>query len=270
MSTNLKVYCINLEEEKEKKQRISDLIRKEGFEKDTLFFNAIHYSEINEQFLKENDLKVFVEWFLEGTNLEFYARDIKSGEIGCGASHYFCWKNFAESGAKYGLFFEDDNYWEEQGTVKKVVKDFISFNKDYGADLFYLSRIIPHIDNCSGLKTVEEANEEVVTRDVDYNYVIPTYSYNLNAYVLSREGVKKVLEQKPNHSIMTPDEIIPAMYFKDMHKRHPNIAKRFKPTLKALALDGPVLDGRFVGVCTQAGGEGMTSSTVDSSKEYKG
>ena len=164
----------------------------------------------------------------------------------------------------------NDNYWEEQGIVKKVVKDFISFNKDYGADLFYLSRIIPHIHNCSGLKTVEEANEQVVTRDADYNYVIPTYSYNLNAYILSREGVRKVLEQKPNHSIMTPDEIIPAMYFKDMHKRHPNIAKRFKPTLKPLALDGPILDGRFVGVCTQSAGEGMTSSTVDSSEEYKG
>jgi len=105
---------------------------------------------------------------------------------------------------------------------------------------------------------------------MDYNYVIPTYSYNLNAYVFSREGIAKVLEQKPNHSIMTPDEIIPAMYFKDMHKRHPNIAKRFKPNLKALALDGPILDGRFVGVCTQMYDGEMTPSTVDRSDEYVG
>lgn len=266
---NLKVYCINLKEEILKKERITKLLKEEGLSDITLMFDGIHYSEIDEDFLKSNDLKIFDEWTIEDCGIHHYERKIRSGEIGCGTSHYFCWKAFFESGARYGLFFEDDCYWEETGTIKKTVEEFMSFNKDYKADLFYLSRIIPEIDNDQGVISTEDAKEEVVKRDADYNYVIPTYSYNLNAYVLSREGVAKILDQKPNHSIMTPDEIIPAMYFKDMNKRHPKIAKRFNPTLKALALGGPTLDGRFVGVCVQRGGEGMTSSTVDESEVYE-
>lgn len=266
---NLKVYCINLKEEILKKERITKLLKEEGLSDITLMFDGIHYSEIDEDFLKSNDLKIFDEWTIEDCGIHHYERKIRSGEIGCGTSHYFCWKAFFESGARYGLFFEDDCYWEETGTIKKTVEEFMSFNKDYKADLFYLSRIIPEIDNDQGVISTEDAKEEIVKRDADYNYVIPTYSYNLNAYVLSREGVAKILDQKPNHSIMTPDEIIPAMYFKDMNKRHPKIAKRFNPTLKALALGGPTLDGRFVGVCVQRGGEGMTSSTVDESEVYE-
>ena len=266
----LKVYCINLKEETLKKERITKLLKEEGLSDITLMFDGIHYSEIDEDFLKSNDLKIFDEWTIEDCGIRHYERNIRSGEIGCGTSHYFCWKAFFESGARYGLFFEDDCYWEETGIIKKTVEEFMSFNKDYKADLFYLSRIIPEMDNDEGTVSPEDAKEEKVTKDTDYNYVIPTYSYNLNAYVLSREGAAKILDQKPNHSIMTPDEIIPAMYFKDMHERHPNIAKRFKPNLRALALDGPVLDGRVVGICSQMHEEGMTPSTVDRSDEYVG
>jgi collagen beta-1,O-galactosyltransferase len=266
----LKVYCINLKEETQKRERIVRLLKEEGLSGIASIFDGIHYNEINEDFLRDNDLKVFDEWVIKDCGVFHYERGIRSGEIGCGVSHYFCWKAFFESGAKYGLFLEDDSYWEETGIIKKAVDDFMSFNKEYKADLFYLSRIIPELDNAEGTLSQKDANEEIVTKDMDYNYVIPTYSYNLNAYVFSREGIAKVLEQKPNHSIMTPDEIIPAMYFKDMHKRHPNIAKRFKPNLKALALDGPILDGRFVGVCTQMYDGEMTPSTVDRSDEYVG
>ncbi len=269
MSTNLKVYCINLKEETLKRERIINLLKEEDLYSNSSIFNGIHYDEINEEFLEENNLKVFDKWYIEDSKVFHYDRNIKSGEIGCGASHYFCWKDFYESGEKYALFLEDDCFWKETGIVKKTIEEFIRFNKDYKADLFYLSRIIPELDNGSGTLLPEDIEEEVVTRDLDYNYVVPTYSYNLNAYVMSRQGIKKVLDQNPNHSIMTPDEIIPAMYFKDMHERHPEIAKRFKPTLKALALDGPILDGRFVGICVQRGGEGMRSSAVDESEEYE-
>jgi len=266
----LRVYWINLKEEALKRERMTRLLEEEGLSDISSLFDGIHYNEINKKFLEENDLKVFDEWVIKDCGVFHYERGVRSGEIGCGASHYFCWKAFFESGAKYGLFFEDDSYWEETGIIKKAVDDFMSFNKEYKADLFYLSRIIPQLDNAEGTLSPEDAKEEIVTRDMDYNYVIPTYSYNLNAYVLSRRGVKKILEQKPNRSIMTPDEIIPAMYFKNMHKRHPNIAKRFKPNLKALALDGPVLDGRFIGVCAQEHHGEMTPSTVDRSEEYVG
>jgi GR25 family glycosyltransferase involved in LPS biosynthesis len=281
----LKVYCINLKEETLKRERITELLKEEGLSGEVLMFDGVHYSEINEDFLRNNDLKIFDEWMIEDCGIRHYERNVRSGEIGCCVSHYFCWKAFLESGARYGLFFEDDCYWEETGIIKKTVEEFMSFNKDYKADLFYLSRIIPEMDNDEGTVSPEDAKEEAVTgdvgdqgakgqkgqeRDTDYNYVIPTYSYNLNAYVLSREGAAKILDQKPNHSIMTPDEIIPAMYFKDMHERHPNIARRFKPNLKALALNGPVLDGRFVGVCSQMHEGEMTPSTVDRSDEYVG
>ena len=57
----LKVYCINLKEETLKKERITKLLKEEGLSDIALMFDGVHYSEINEDFLKSNDLKIFDE-----------------------------------------------------------------------------------------------------------------------------------------------------------------------------------------------------------------
>ena len=65
MSDNYRIYCINLEKEKLRKKRLTDLLSKEGLIDKSFFFKAISKEDIDEDFMRSNRFEVFPDLYYE-------------------------------------------------------------------------------------------------------------------------------------------------------------------------------------------------------------
>ena len=111
--------------------------------------------------------------------------------IGCAMAHIKVWKLFVESGAKYGIVFEDDvifedNFREELDKgIKNTPNDF---------DILYLGCF--GCQNNINFNTLQFANQGIININAKFrnNYVNKPFSaLATHAYVVSRKGVKKLL-----------------------------------------------------------------------------
>jgi len=117
--------------------------------------------------------------------------------IGIAMAHIKSWKLFLESGEEYGIIFEDDvvfedNFKEELDLgVKNTPKDF---------DVLYLGCF--GCQNNINFHTILFANTGLVNINAGYvnKYVNkPIISLATHAYILSRKGVKKLLNHIENN-----------------------------------------------------------------------
>ena len=111
--------------------------------------------------------------------------------IGCAMAHVKVWKLFLESGAKYGIVFEDDvvfedNFREELDIgIKNTPDDF---------DILYLGCF--GCQNNINFNTLQFANQGIIDVNAKFrnNYVNkPFIALATHAYVVSRKGAKKLL-----------------------------------------------------------------------------
>jgi len=143
------------------------------------------------------DLKRYPNWKLEDTNNGWWDRDVTQGEVGGICSHMNFWSHFYLSDLDVALFLEEDFIPE----FESVRWDLFQELEDYDWDLIYLGR---HL----------QAGYEDIDLGLNY-FVKPGYSYQSHAYLLSKSGVKKLVEHylpilKAN--LIVSDEFLPATY----------------------------------------------------------
>lgn len=124
------------------------------------------------------------------------------GAIGCFLSHIKVWKRFIEDKDNNDdniLVLEDDVIFEENFNekLKLVLKDLKDL-KDTN-DILYLGYIGGNVINLIGSLLGINREEKIVTK----NIIIPKTSLALHAYIISRKGINKILnnleKNKLNH-----------------------------------------------------------------------
>jgi GR25 family glycosyltransferase involved in LPS biosynthesis len=130
-------------------------------------------------------------WKLENSDNSWWNRDMKPGEIGCALSHLSIWKHAYSLNYKKIIILEEDFK-----PIKQIDPNLINELDQNDWDFCYLGR-----------NKIKEDQSEVSN-----NLVIPGYSYNLHAYMLSDSGIKNLLQFSFENKIMPVDEFIPATF----------------------------------------------------------
>tara|TARA_B110000503_G_scaffold134557_1_gene213769 strand:+ start:769 stop:2148 length:1380 start_codon:yes stop_codon:yes gene_type:complete len=130
-------------------------------------------------------------WNIEHIN-NFYNRDVTPGEMGCTLSHYQCIEASYSSGYNNILILEEDFVPLGKFPTLEMFK-----NIPEDASLIYLDR--------NGLwgEDKEERINKYVTK--------VGYSYNNHAYIVTRKGMKEVLDSNILNNIIPLDEFFPAI-----------------------------------------------------------
>ena len=258
---NFRIYCVNLEKEVVRRKRVEKLLKNDNLEEKTIFFKAICKDDIDESFMKENGFGTFPDLFNPEIDRPWYKRGVNIGEIGCAASHYFCWLDFYNSNFDYAVFMEDDNFWEDKGRLKSEIEEFINFHKkDPSVDMLYFGRTRP--DHASEKHCNEQNYSE--------KYLLADYSYNTHCYILTKRGVEKIMGQNPMRKAMPLDEMLSSMFMDD--HPHKKINEAFESCLKVVAIKNDKKDEddhKHLGFCFQTMDDGMSLTDISESEVYE-
>lgn len=179
------VYIVTMDSQNEEKVRkITDEYLSFGLVVPFTIYDAVDGRNPKVDF----DWQLFQGWKMRSDN-KYWNREITAGEIGCALSHLSIWKEAFKKGYNKILILEEDfkvlREWNESD---------IQTDEEWG--LFYLGR-----------NRVGEDQEQITD-----TIVRPGYSYCTHAYMLSRMGIQRLLEQNFEKTIMPVDEFLPATY----------------------------------------------------------
>jgi len=130
-------------------------------------------------------------WWKIDSDFKFYNRDVTPGELGCALSHFNIIKQAYKDNFENVLILEEDfnplRSFPDTSFFESLPKDF---------DLLYIGRNAINPDKETSVGT---------------NFIKVDYSYNNHAYVVSRAGMKKIIESDFLTNIIPWDEFIPAL-----------------------------------------------------------
>ena len=129
-------------------------------------------------------------WKLNNNTNHFYNRDITPGEAGCMLSHYQCIKSAYDDGFETILILEEDFIPTSNFPTKEELD-----NVPDDWSILYLDR------------NALWENELVVNKDV----IQTGYTYNTHAYLVSRKGMKEILDSPILDNIIASDEFLSAI-----------------------------------------------------------
>ena len=148
---------------------------------------------------------------------KFYNRDIKPGEIGCMLSHYNCIYGGYRDGYNNVLILEEDFYslgkFPQQKELDNIPKD---------ASIIYLDRS----------QVWDDSKEERINRDITKT----GYTYNTHAYIITRKGMKEIIESDILNNIISSDEFFSAI--NGTSDRTDAVSIFHNPEFKAYSLNG--------------------------------
>lgn len=163
--------------------------------------------------------------FYEGWNMnqggnDWWNRSVTLGEAGLMLTKINIWEDAYAKGFGNILILEDDF-----DPIERI--DWSIFNdlEGYDFDLIYLSRILQDIH-----QGVEDARVGL------RNFVKPGFSYQTHAYILSRNGIRKLVETNVEvlkQNLIPADEFLPATCA--WHPRQ-DLRTMFNQNMQALAL----------------------------------
>jgi len=131
---------------------------------------------------------LFNNWKIDNHSNSYYNRDILPGEIGCALSHLSVWKDAKSKNYESILILEDDFKVDKEFPAKEIAL--------YEWGLLYLGR-------------------QKIGGDTDIQnelYVSPGYSWLSHAYMLSKTGLDRILEQNLESYIMPLDDFLACTY----------------------------------------------------------
>jgi hypothetical protein len=172
-------------------------------------FRGVNGYELTKDDLDSYGISLYPHWNvltattdlgIHDTENKFWKRDMTRGEIGCVLSHLQIWEDAYENGYENIIIFEDDIISNETKFDWGVLTDLQSLNYD----LFYLGRL-PQLGFEGVVDTPLEEYPHLCT---------PGYSYQAHAYMLSKNGIAKIVEQylpilKKN--LVPSDDFLPAI-----------------------------------------------------------
>lgn len=195
----------------------------------TYEFYGVNGYELTSSDLEESGITLYPHWDLSNTtvdlgirdtNNKFWHRPLTDGEIGVALSHLRIWEDAYENGYENILIFEDDIITYDGKFDWSVLDDIEALNYD----LFYLGRF-PQL----GFEGVSDNPLE------EYPHLcIPGYSYQAHAYMLSKNGITKIVENYLpilKNNLVPSDEFLPAIYNwtprEDLNTLFPGLIKAY-------------------------------------------
>lgn len=159
-------------------------------------------------------------WKIDSKN-PWWNRPLKKGEISCSINHWLCWNHAIETAENMFLILEDDVYFVDEfmAQLEQGLKRLNSYDPKW--ELLYLGR-------------VPLENDAYVIGGI----VRPGYSHCTFAYMLTRSGVKKVLDAEFEKALIPVDEFLPAMYID--HPRE-DVRRRFPKRLSTYAFEPAIV-----------------------------
>jgi GR25 family glycosyltransferase involved in LPS biosynthesis len=124
------------------------------------------------------------------------------GAIGCFLSHIKCWKRFTEDKDNKDdniMVLEDDVIFEDNFNqkLKLTLNDISQKNDILKYDILYLGYIGGKVINSIGSLLGINREEKIITN----NIIIPKTSLALHAYIISRKGINKILNNLVNNKL---------------------------------------------------------------------
>ena len=131
---------------------------------------------------------LYNSWKIDNHSNSYYNRDILPGEIGCALSHLSVWKDAKKKNYDSILILEDDFKVNGEFPAKEIAL--------YDWGLLYLGR-------------------QKIGGDIDIQnelYIHPGYSWLSHAYMLSKVGIQRIIEQNFEKYILPVDDFIASTY----------------------------------------------------------
>ena len=154
------------------------------------------------------------DWWKIDHEHNFYNREVTPGEIGCGLSHYECVKMGYDEGHETILILEEDwiynGEWPSEKTLNSIPNDWSMFN--------------------FARRGMWSENEEEILGD---DLIRVGYSYNNQAYLVSRKGMKEIIDSDYLNNVIVNDEFYPALH--GTHDRQDAIDKFHNPEFRYYA-----------------------------------
>ena len=189
------VYIISLEHTEENLEKWKSDIRANipWYKGPILGKKAVNGANVTNSWLEENDYKLYEDWQLPDSDVDWWNRPLDPGAIGCAISHHQVWEHASKSNYKNIIVLEDD--FKINSTIEEHKLAIVPF--DY--DLFYLGR-----------NSLPSWGDEISVGS--HGIVKPAPSYNTHAYMLSSKGIESLLNQQFNKYIMPLDEFFICCY----------------------------------------------------------
>mgnify|MGYP001192525288 FL=1 len=178
-------YVICLDPTDQKKEDITKRFKEFGFKSELNIWEACNGKTGKNM---PSDYEVFKDWIIPTSSHRFYNREITDGEIGCAASHHSVWKDASKKGYKKILILEEDFYVKRKFEPSEL-------QTDQHWTLMYLA--------CNFVQPPRGINKYLCR---------PNYAYNAHAYMLTDEGVQRILEQNFHTYFFPVDEFLPATF----------------------------------------------------------
>ena len=188
-----KSYIINLKKDKFKLNRFMKNKNHKKFKDDFTVIEAIDGKKLRKEEVSLDEVKLTYQWieYFKCSN-DPILKELRinpevlmsSAEVGICMSHLKCWNDFLQNGKKgeYALIIEDDSVFCDDFENKlKLILDSIKKNKNHMIYLGYLP------DQHSF--EIKEFN--------DFMYEVKNGIWFLSSYIISWEGVKKLLSRLP-------------------------------------------------------------------------
>lgn len=174
--------------------------------------------ELDIDYLRRRGFGLF-DWQIDSDN-PWWSRPLKWGEVGCSIAHLACWRDAAERDPAFVMVLEDDAV-PVTGFTDLLLTGLNALASEPRFEIVYLGRYPLEPD-----------------QPASSGFVTPGYSHCTFGYVLSRCGLRAVLEADLGSAIIPVDEFLPALYVD--HPRR-DVRRRFPRRFSALAFDPPLV-----------------------------
>tara|TARA_Y100000401_G_scaffold117364_1_gene125836 strand:+ start:4501 stop:5310 length:810 start_codon:yes stop_codon:yes gene_type:complete len=165
-----------------------------------------HHTQVDLDFLREQGYDYCKEWELDESvsyhttrsydkKWDWWYRPVRLGEMCCAITHLSGWKALLNDGVDCALFLEDDV--SIRGNSFFLVNEHLKYIPDKSWSMFYCAR-----------NGWEVESEKIVNDFI----VVPNFSYNMHAYVLTNLGATQLCNGNFEKNIIINDEYVPLFY----------------------------------------------------------
>lgn len=205
-------YVISLSRRPAKRKTALERIAASGLER-VVVFDAVDGRGLSAHQLEARGIIPYAGWKLEASSCRFFNRALKWGEIGCALSHHGVWELAHASAEAAVLVVEDDvdflpDFAPKLAEALAEVEALVREGATPPPDLLYLTRhaLKPASETLLGGRMHGRGGVKRV------QLVAPAFSYKTTAYVLWREGARKLLASGYLRNLIPVDDFLNVLF----------------------------------------------------------